>query len=171
MWGSSWGVRLTSHHPFPKVSRQNLEFPVTPLPVNTPRFVKVGPSKVSLMIPVFLGGGFQYFCIFTPILGVSWSNLTSSICFKWVGSTTNQTTFGKHPHIENTAIWKTTTSWSCLRAKITHGFFCLRIEVENKLLGDPIEVAALRSIVTRPIRTMGGPSPGSVGKFRGQRWA
>ncbi len=26
----------------------------------------------------------------------------------------------------------------------------LRIEVENKLLGDPIEVAALRSIVARP---------------------
>jgi len=57
---------LTSHHPFRKVSQQNLEFPVTPLPVNTHPFVKVGPTKVSLMIPVFLGDGFKYFFNFHP---------------------------------------------------------------------------------------------------------
>ena len=34
-------------------------------------------------------GGFEPSSIFTPNLGVSWSNLTIVIFFKWVGSTTN----------------------------------------------------------------------------------
>ena len=36
----------------------------------------------------YLGGGFKYFWC-SPLPGEKWSNLTS-ICFNWVGSTTNQ---------------------------------------------------------------------------------
>ena len=91
-----------------------------------------------LMRPYFWVGGSRSLGFHDPI----WRAYDVS---NGLVETTNQTTFEKHPHLENTNQF-----FVAIRGKkMPMDFFVFRIEVENKLLGDPIEVAALRSIVTR----------------------
>ena len=75
-----------------------------------------------LSLTPFLGGGFKYFFIFTPILGEDEPNLTS-IFFGWVGSTTNQLWIEGSPTIE--------PSKSIFLGLVSGGNFCQVLALEE----------------------------------------